>query len=189
MTTSTQDPSTFTVDTLAEIERLNRRHGHHWFDADTKSFFSSRVHEPVIAHRFFISSERCGFDDYGRESTIRMVRNSGEIETVGDRLAEPRETFATPATARKALERARRPLDPDTYGRGALAEHGVSVRFDPYQSDWPNLQSAGGVISERGLDKRYTWRAYVGDLPIGSRTTKSEAREIAREAATACPLG
>lgn len=178
---------TLTIDTIAEIERKNRRIGHHFFDAETLGFFGSRVDDCVTAHRFFVTSERSGFDRSSpRRATIRMVRNGGEIETVGE-FGEHR----TPAAARDQLARARRALDPDTFGRGTLAQVGVSVRFDPYPSDIEPggaLAAAAGQITERGLDRRFCWRAYVGDLPIGSRTTKGDAREIAREAATACPV-
>jgi hypothetical protein len=187
---STTNPTGFLLDTIGEAERMNSSRGHHFFDADTLRFFSSRVHEPIIAHRFFITSEKSGFDDPTRRSTIRMVRNSGEVETVGDF-----QTFSNPASARKVLDLSRRPLDPDEYGRGTLALAGVTVRFDPYESDlitpegepgW--LTKAAGTITERGLDRRHSWRAYVGTLAIGSRTTKADAREMAREASSPCPL-
>jgi hypothetical protein len=173
------------VDTVDEMERLNRRAGHHFFDGDAMRFFASRVSSRIVAHRFFVTSERTGFEATTRRSTVRMIRDAGPVETVGEFL-----TFTDNRAAFRSLDLARSPLDPDTYGHGTLAEAGVSVRFDPYpacleKGGW--IEKVAGTIGERRLDKAFVWRAYVGELAIGERTSKAEARAIAVEAADPCP--
>lgn len=181
-TITRQSPADFKVDTIGDIERLNRRVGHHFFDADTLRFFSSRVQEPVIANRFFITTERRGFDDPARCATLRMVTNAGTIETIGEQ-----GQFLSPAAARTALKKARRALEGTD--KGTLAKGGVAVRFDPYPNDLAEFlpKAIAEGLTERGLFGRFVWRAYVGDLPIGSRTTRTLARQQAREAVEPCP--
>lgn len=173
------------VDTVGDMERLNRRAGHHFFDGDAMRFFGSRISPRIVAHRFFVTSERTGFEATTRRSTLRMIRDGGPVETVGEFLA-----FGDNRAAFRSIERARSPLDPETYGRGPLAAGGVSVRFDPYPAclgpgGW--VHKAAGRIGEGGLDEAFVWRAYVGELAIGGRTSKAEARAIAAEAARPCP--
>lgn len=157
------------VDTIGDIEHLNSGIGHHFFDTDTMRFFASRVHEPVISQRFFITSEKRGFDDNKRESHIRMVRNDGRIETL--HIDDERATYDTAAKARKALERA--------------LEAGTSVRFDLYEMDAATLSGR----TEREILRNFYWRAWVGRLGIGSRTDRTDARRMAKEAGEPCPIG
>jgi hypothetical protein len=176
---------TILVDTVADMERLNRRAGHHFFDGDAMRFFGSRVSPRIVAHRFFVTSERTGFEATTRRSTLRMIRDVGPVETVGEFLA-----FGDNRAAFRSIEHARSPLDPEIYGQGALAAGGVSVRFDPYPAcldpgGW--VQKVAGAIGERRLDRAFVWRAYVGELAIGGRTSKTEARAIASEAVRPCP--
>lgn len=161
------------VKTIGDIERKNSGAGQHFFDPDTLRFFASRIHEPVVAHRFFVTSEKSGgFEDTSRQSSIRMICADGHVETVGEF-----GQFATPAKARKALQT-------------ALGTADVAVRFDPYDTDWDFLAKAAGDggLTEKRLFERFYWRAYVGGRPIGSRTTRTEARRMAVEAVTPCPL-
>lgn len=111
-TTATQKPP-FPIDTIAEIERKNRRAGQHFFDSATLRFFNSRIQEFVVGHRFFVTTER---HDWGgrRLATVRMIRDDGSIADVGEF-----QQFATPGAALKALNK-------------ALAA-GVEIRNDPYE--------------------------------------------------------
>ncbi|MBS1883233.1 MAG: hypothetical protein JSS97_09775 [Actinobacteria bacterium] len=175
----------FVVDTVGDMEWLNRRAGHHFFDGETMRFFGSRVSPRIVAHRFFVTSERTGFEATTRRSTLRMIRDGGPVETVGEFLA-----FGDNRAAFRSIERARSSLDPRIYGHGTLAAGGVSVRFDPYPAclepgGW--VQKAAGTIGERRLDRAFVWRAYVGELAIGRRTSKADARAIASEAVRPCP--
>jgi hypothetical protein len=53
---------------VAESKRLSS----HWFSPDAMRFFNSRVHPDVYGGRFFVSSERAGWDR-PRRYTVRMV--------------------------------------------------------------------------------------------------------------------
>lgn len=87
-----------------------------------------------------------------RRASIRCVMDNGSTETVGEF-----QQFASPAAAQKALDK-------------ALAA-GIEVRNDPYEGD-----------KDPTNPERFGWRAYVGELPLGSRTTKSEAEDEAAQA-------
>lgn len=67
------------------IMRANRESGSHYFDADTMRFFGSRVLDTVYGGRFFVTSERTGFDHNSpRAYTVREFMPDGSIETVGE---------------------------------------------------------------------------------------------------------
>lgn len=89
--------------------------------------------------------------DDHRRATIRMVTDRGSIRNVGGFQA-----FANPSTARRVL-------------RAALAE-GVEVRNDPYEDD-----------ADPTNPRRFAWRAYVGSLAVGPRTTLWEAQRVAAQ--------
>jgi hypothetical protein len=118
MTTATRHK----LDTIGDIERKNSAAGQHFFDADTLRFFSSRIQDAVIAHRYFVTSEKPPHSE--RRSTIRCIMDDGSCETVGEFLQ-----FGAPAQAFRALEK-------------ALAA-GIEVRHDPYP-DVTNPDSADG---------------------------------------------
>ena len=67
--------------TTNDIERV---YSGHFFDADTKRFFRSRIGETVYGGRYFITSEQ--FDSRSpRLYTVREVSADGQnITTVGD---------------------------------------------------------------------------------------------------------
>lgn len=90
--------------------------------------------------------------DRPRLATVRMIVDDGHIETVGDF-----QQFASPAKARHAL-------------REALGE-GVGVRNDPYEGE-----------KDPENPRRFNWRAYVGPLPIGPRTSLWKAQRMAAQA-------
>jgi hypothetical protein len=87
-----------------------------------------------------------------RKATIRMINDKGHIEDVGEF-----QQFASLAKARHAL-------------RLALGA-GVEVRNDPYEGD-----------KDPTNPRRFAWRAYVGELPIGPRTTKWDAQRQGAQA-------
>lgn len=70
-------------DSVYQVETLNKSNGYHFFDADSKRFFSSRILSGIYRGVYFITSERNGFDDYSRSFTIRMACKNGSIETIG----------------------------------------------------------------------------------------------------------
>lgn len=68
--------------TTDQIENHYRGHGH-WFDADSKRFFNSRIGQNAYptANPFitlFVSSERCAWDDHyeGRWGVVEIKSNS-----------------------------------------------------------------------------------------------------------------
>lgn len=76
-------------DNMAHVKCANRNLGHHFFDADTLRFFSSRVHDDLYGGRFFVTSERDDYpSSYGavwdgeRRYTVRCANADGSIETV-----------------------------------------------------------------------------------------------------------
>ena len=78
-----------------EIKVANRALGHHWFDNDTTSSFSSKLYPEIYGGRIFVSSERDrgvytshGFAQAAgwarRRYTVRIARPDGSIDTVGE---------------------------------------------------------------------------------------------------------
>lgn len=67
---------------LKDIRQASRARGHHWFDAGAMEGFGTRLHGPVIAGRFFITSEQASHDE-DRRFTIRMARDDGRVVSVG----------------------------------------------------------------------------------------------------------
>jgi hypothetical protein len=136
-----------------EIERANYYAGQHFFEPDTMRFFSSRVLDGVYGGRYFVTSERRGFDDYRRAYTVRVARDNGQVETVGDFL-----DFASSAAAHRRAAK--------------LAQARPEVRYDPY----PDTRQPVPF-------DHYAWRVFVDGLPIGPRTTLRDAHKMRRELA------
>lgn len=140
----------YPIVTIGDLERKNS--GRYFFTPETRGFFGSRVHAPVIQHRFFVTSEKVRFGATKRAATIRMIIDDGNVETVGEFLQH-----ASPAAARKAL--------------GEALAAGVEVRHDPYDD-----------VSDHDNPRLSNFRAYVGELPIGSRTSLWKAQRLAAQA-------
>lgn len=68
--------------TIQEIKRANKSINHHFFDADTMSFFNSKVVNKVWHGRYFITSEQYNATS-PRLYTIRYSTDQGRIETLG----------------------------------------------------------------------------------------------------------
>lgn len=134
-----------------DIERANHYAGQHYFEADTMRFFSSRVLSGVAGGRYFVTSERRGFDDYRRAYSVRVALDNGHVETVGDFLA-----FGSGGTAHRAAAR--------------CADAWPEVIYDPYE----------GASLPQGT-RHYAWRVYVAGFAVGSRTTRYGATKLARE--------
>lgn len=73
---------------MYDIELTNRQAGQHWFDADTKRFFSSRTSSHAFSGPggvFFTSSEKCYVEGSRRLYSVRQAIEGGKrIETVGE---------------------------------------------------------------------------------------------------------
>lgn len=70
--------------TISEVRTANRAIGHHFFDVSTMRFFASRVESALYAGRFFITSEKAGFNTERRKYTVREVLDDGEVRTYRD---------------------------------------------------------------------------------------------------------
>ncbi len=68
---------------ILEIKEKNKQVGRHFFSLNTMRFFSSKVESEVIKGRYFITSEKTGFDTTDRAYTIREARENGSIGQVG----------------------------------------------------------------------------------------------------------
>lgn len=83
--------------TMADVKQRNAEIGHHFFDADTLRFFSSRIGGQLFGGRYFITSER--YDQTTpRRYTVRLVNPDGSIDTVGEF-----QQYATLDAARRAV--------------------------------------------------------------------------------------
>ena len=70
---------------MYQLERFHWSRGFHFFDGDTKRFFSSRIQStPPYKGRVFVTSERNTFSNDPRYYTVRCIRLDGSIETIGE---------------------------------------------------------------------------------------------------------
>lgn len=74
--------ATYKFSVVFDIELANKQNGNCWFDKASKKFFKSRYSQDVLFGRFFISTEQDGTNP--RLATIRMSRDNGAIQTVGE---------------------------------------------------------------------------------------------------------
>lgn len=78
-----------------DVERINRQHGYHFFDAATMKSFNSKIESEVYDNLCFVTSERdkgfwreghkCAAWDGKRRYTVRVFNPAtGEIDTVSE---------------------------------------------------------------------------------------------------------
>lgn len=89
----------------SELADYNKRCGNHWFDADSKRFFSSRI--GMIFHgqspadwNIFISSERNTWGNEPRLYTVRQLQIDGQIESLSEF-----QQYRTSKQAQRAIEK------------------------------------------------------------------------------------
>lgn len=89
-----------------ELNQYNSAFGYHWFDADSKRFFASKVYTPVYHHKtdvkrwnLFVSSERHTYTGEPRLYSVRQLQADGGIETIGEF-----QQYKSLAAARKAIQ-------------------------------------------------------------------------------------
>lgn len=69
---------------ISDVRDANAAVGHYWFSKDTMRFFDSRVESALYGGRFFITSEKRGFDDDARRTyAVRVAMDDGKIEQIG----------------------------------------------------------------------------------------------------------
>ena len=85
--TTTEDTMTDTMPyhwTMSHIKSYCWNRGSHFFSPDTMRFFNSRIQTtPPYKGRVFVTSERMNWNS-PRLYTVRVVKSSGHIETIGD---------------------------------------------------------------------------------------------------------
>ena len=70
--------------TMSHIKSFCWNRGSHFFSPESMRFFSSRIQStPPYKGRVFVTSERCSWN-HPRLYTVRVVKPSGHIETIGD---------------------------------------------------------------------------------------------------------
>ncbi len=70
--------------TMCHVKSFCWNRGSHFFSPDSMRFFNSRIQtNPPYKGRVFVTSERMNWNS-PRLYTVRVVKTSGNIETVGD---------------------------------------------------------------------------------------------------------
>jgi len=72
---------------MRDVEEASSRGGYHFFDADAKRFFSSRIGKTLYGGRYFVTSEQFhGSDGYTapRLYTVREIRDDGSVWDIGE---------------------------------------------------------------------------------------------------------
>ena len=70
--------------TMYQVERYNSNRNYYFFYPDTMRFFSSRIQRtPPYKGRVFVTSERMNWNS-PRLYSVRVIKPSGNIETIGD---------------------------------------------------------------------------------------------------------
>lgn len=64
---------------MLEVKQRNASKGQHFFDTDTMHFFNSRVSNILYGGRYFVTSERNGYNS--RLYTVREALLDGTIAT------------------------------------------------------------------------------------------------------------
>lgn len=81
---------------LPAFMAANRSAGYHFFDPGTIRFFKSRVIGPLVAGRYFITSEQ--YDREPRRYTVREATSACTVDSVGHF-----QQYPTLALARRAI--------------------------------------------------------------------------------------
>lgn len=89
--------------TMYDVRLKNRQAGKFFFEPATLRFFRSRIGLDLYGDRYFVTSEQFVGSDHvahARRYTVREVKPSGDIDTVGEFQA-----YASGAAARRAIQR------------------------------------------------------------------------------------
>jgi hypothetical protein len=71
--------------TMDDVKRINAEKGFHFFSPDTMRFFKSKIESQLYADKYFITSEKKGFEDSTRGYSVREFnKDTGDIETIGE---------------------------------------------------------------------------------------------------------
>lgn len=152
--------------TMYEVQRRNEDAGLFFFEAGAMSFFNSEIESGLYVGAgcaFFVTSEAMNADD-PRDYTVRVARQDGHVQTVGE--FREFDTLADACQAARACRTAR-----------------AEVSFDPHEYD--REQGVGPDAVDR-----FVWRCLLvpaegsgfgRPLAVDVRTTKAKAEQLAAE--------
>lgn len=165
MSTETESPNKVIFDSVEEIATANKEAGYFFFSEDTMRFFDSKINPEVFGPRgrFFIISDKAGFEDDTREFKIKWANGNGSIENVELHTYEDErvESWASLAECREILRGNLRWVMEDTSR--------AQVLFDPYTTD-----------AEANAE-HFQWLVGIGHLKVGTRTTVAECQRMIEE--------
>ena len=72
---------------IQEVIEANKAIGHNFFSDNTMAFFDSRIETDIIAGEYFVTSEQYHSPRGTSEPrlyTLRIIKDNGEVDTVGD---------------------------------------------------------------------------------------------------------
>lgn len=152
--------------TIAEVKRRNAAAGHYFFEASAMRFFNSKVETGVYGRGFFVTSETID-QDRPRDYTVRLARETGQVQTVG--------RFRQFGTLADAVDAARR----------CAGDTAPEVRFDAYED-----RVDAGVTEANADPAHFHWRTFVGGLAVDVRNTRAKCEllvcELLGEPASEC---
>ena len=68
--------------TISELKIKNAEAGYFFFSKDTMKFFDSKIESPIYGDKYFITSEKSGFESKERCYTIRQIHEDGQVSTM-----------------------------------------------------------------------------------------------------------
>lgn len=150
--------------TTGDMERANRRAGHHWFSPDTLRFWNGRVSGEVFAGSLFVSSERQTMAYSApepRRYTVRICLPDGTVDTVGQfgqfdtlkaaqRFAREVADAWHPVTITGRVTVSGHPVDVTARVYGWRADRFVVVSWNVDMDPGPDAIRATGVV-ERAM--------------------------------------
>lgn len=151
---------------MYEVQRRNADAGLYFFEDGAMRFFHSEIESGLYVGRgasFFVTSETPDTDT-PRSYTVRVARQDGHVQTVGD--FREFDTVAEALLAAKACRTAR-----------------AEVTFDPHEVDVENGVGPDAV-------GRFVWRCLLVPEPdaefgrplaVDVRTTRAKAEQLAAE--------
>lgn len=83
---ASENSLTHSYQTIQDVRAASQAAGQHWFDRSTMRFFNTKIVSPLIAGRYFVTSEFHNIGDQRRPTlfTIREAKPDASIDTVGE---------------------------------------------------------------------------------------------------------
>ncbi|KKL12388.1 hypothetical protein LCGC14_2536270, partial [marine sediment metagenome] len=149
---------------ILEIEQHNKAIGHHWFDADSLRYFSSRINDELFGQdadgwrgNVFITSERDGFE-HDRRYTVRQITTTGFIRNVGG--------FQAYSSLSSAKSAARRYVKTPRYLLGDHDEPDGTDFPDLHRPEWLDFPEPEPI--DLNITVRALFAAYIACTEYGN---------------------